>query len=75
MISNEDLEKYIAEVGYRTFSEIQAKFASEDHEILSMYIVNLTAHKKIKRIKFQKSKVENVWTNIPFDELFYIPYY
>jgi hypothetical protein len=69
MISNDDLENYIAEIGYRTFSEIQTKFASEDREILSMYIVNLTSRKKIKRIKFQKSsKVEN-------DELFYIPYY
>jgi hypothetical protein len=68
MIPSEDLKKFIAEIGYRTLSEIQAKFAEADPEVLLMSITYLITQNQIRRIKFQKvSKTEN-------EELFYIPY-
>ena len=68
MISNDDLKNYIAEVGYRTLSEIKEKFAEDNPEVLSMSLSFLTTRNQIKRIKYQKqSKVEN-------EELFYIPF-
>jgi hypothetical protein len=67
MISSDDLKTYIAEVGYRTLSEIKEKFASENPEILSLTMSYLTTRNQIKQIKYQKSKEEN-------EELFYIPF-
>lgn len=67
MISSDELKNYIAEVGYRTLSEIKEKFASENPEILSLTMSYLITRNQIRQIRFQKSKVEN-------EELFYIPF-
>ena len=67
MLSSDDLKTYVAEVGYRTLSEIKEKFASENPEVLSLTMSYLTSRSQIKQIKFQKSKTEN-------EELFYIPF-
>jgi hypothetical protein len=67
MISSDELKNYIAEIGYRTHSEIKQKFADENPEVLSLNLSYLISKNHIKQIKFLKSKVYE-------EDLYYIAY-